>query len=350
MTYLQYPADQGFRMPAEWESHSATWLSWPHNQITWEPSILPDVEQTYLAMIRALAPGEEVHILVNDAATLDFVEKKITQAGISLERIRLHIIPTKDAWIRDYGPNFLVSGEKEIRKIAFNNWRFDSWGGKYDDLLTDNEAAGKIAQIFKIPTFEPGIVLEGGAIDVNGKGTCLTTEPCLLNPNRNGGMDREAMEGYLINYLGVQKVIWLKGGMEGDDTDGHIDNLARFVNPTTILCAYEEDPSDPNHEGLKDNYDRLESATDQDGNPLNIIRLPMPGKVEASSGRLPASYANFYIGNRVILLPVYNTANDSKAEAILKEAFPEREIVPIPCRELVQGFGSIHCVTQQQPL
>ena len=193
-------------------------------------------------------------------------------------------------------------------------------------------------------------MLEGGAIDVNGKGTCLTTEPCLLNPNRNGGMDREAMEGYLINYLGVQKVIWLKGGMEGDDTDGHIDNLARFVNPTTILCAYEEDPSDPNHEGLKDNYDRLESATDQDGNPLNIIRLPMPGKVEASSGRLPASYANFYIGNRVILLPVYNTANDSKAEAILKEAFPEREIVPIPCRELVQGFGSIHCVTQQQPL
>jgi agmatine deiminase len=349
MIDLQYPAAQGFRMPAEWETHSATWLAWPHNQETWDVSVLPGVEQTYLAMIRALVTGEEVHILVNDLASRKSVENKIHIAGIPLDRVRLHIIPTKDAWIRDYGPNFLVNVNEE--KIAFNNWQFDSWGGKYDDLLHDNETAGKIAQILKLPTFEPGIVLEGGAIDVNGKGTCLTTEPCLLNPNRNGGMDRETMEGYLKNYIGVQKIIWLKGGMEGDDTDGHIDNMARFVNPTTILCAYEEeDLADPNYEGLKDNYERLVSSTDPSGKPMNIIRLPMPGKVEASSGRLPASYANFYIGNRAVLLPVYNTANDKKAQSILKETFPDREIVPIPCRELVQGFGSIHCVTQQQPL
>lgn len=350
MTDLQYPSAQGYRMPAEWETHSATWLAWPHNLETWDASALPGVEQTYLTMIRALVTGEDVHILVSDAATLESVENKIRNAGISLDQVHLHTIPTQDAWIRDYGPNFLVNDKGIERKVAFNNWQFDSWGGKYDDLLHDNETAGKIAEILNLPTCEPGIVLEGGAIDVNGKGTCLTTESCLLNPNRNGGMDREAMEDYLKKFLGVQKVIWLKGGMEGDDTDGHIDNLARFVNATTILCAYEEDPADSNYEGLKDNYEKLLSCTDQDGDPLNIIRLPMPGLVEVDSGRLPASYANFYIGNRVVLLPVYNTTNDSKAEALLKEAFPDREVVPIPCLELVQGFGSIHCITQQQPL
>ncbi|GJL78122.1 MAG: agmatine deiminase [Nitrospinaceae bacterium] len=349
MTDRPYPAAQGYRMPAEWEPHAATWLAWPHNRETWDRSVLPEVEKTYLAMIRVLVPGEEVHILVNDQASQKSVENKIRNAGITLDRVRLHIIPTKDAWIRDYGPNFLVSGEKEKRKTAFNNWEFDSWGGKYDDLLHDNETAGKIAQLLNLPTFEPGIVLEGGAIDVNGRGTCLTTEPCLLNPNRNGGMDKDTMEGFLKNYLGVKTVLWLKGGMEGDDTDGHIDNLARFVNPTTILCAYEEDSSDSNYKGLKDNYDTLKSATDQDGNAMNIIRLPMPGKVTGPTGRLPASYANFYIGNRSVLLPAYNKANDIKARSILQEAFPEREVVPIPCRELVQGFGSIHCVTQQQP-
>jgi agmatine deiminase len=347
MTDRQISSALGFRMPAEWEKHSATWLAWPHNLETWNASVLPAVEQTYLAIIAALAPDEIVSVLVNDPATQKYVEEKIHARGIPLERVQCHTVPTDDAWIRDYGPNFLVGGDK--KEVACNNWRFDSWGGKYD-WQRDDRVAGKLAKILDLKTFEPGIVLEGGAIEVNGQGLCLTTEPCLLNSNRNGGMDRDTMEGYLKQFLGVQKVIWLKGGMEGDDTDGHIDNLARFVNPTTILCAYEENTADPNYEGLKDNYERLVSSTDPGANAMNIVRLPMPGNVEVSSGRLPASYANFYIGNRVVLLPVYNTANDNKAQSILQEAFPEREVVAIPCRELVQGLGSIHCITQQQPM
>lgn len=374
-------------MPAEWEPHSATWLAWPHNLETWPAAgVLPAVERTYLSIIRVLAPDETVCILVNDRESLESVREKIADAKIPLDRMQFHIIPTDDAWIRDYGPNFLVNGdrpagqEKEDRKknsfrsagvkireespdqkqerprgesalragIACNNWGFDSWGGKYDWKL-DNEAAGKIARTLNSRTFDPGIALEGGAIDVNGQGICLTTEPCLLNPNRNSGLSREVMESYLKNFLGVQKIIWLKGGIEGDDTDGHIDNLARFVNPATILCAHEEDARDPNFRGLDENYEILRSAADLNGNPMNIVRLPMPGKVETTAGRLPASYANFYIGNRSVLSPVYGVPNDQKALAVLREAFPDREVAPVPCRELARGLGAIHCITQQQP-
>ena len=345
MTDPQTPAELGFRMPAEWEPHSATWLTWPRNQETWSAEVLPAVENTYLSIIRALVPEETVCILVNDRESKESVSKKIKDAEIPLDRVQLHIIPTDDAWIRDYGPNFLVEKKWEV---ACNKWGFDSWGGKYD-WQQDNEAAGIIARTLKLQTFDPGIVLEGGAIEVNGQGTCLTTEPCLLNPNRNGGLSREVMERYLKNFLGARKVIWLKGGIEGDDTDGHIDNLARFVNPTTILCSYEEDSRDPNFNGLDENYRTLLSATDRNGNSMTVVRLPMPGVIETAGTRLPASYANFYIGNRSVLLPVYEVPNDQKAQYILQDAFPDREVVPIPCRDLVQGLGAIHCITQQQP-
>lgn len=348
MTDSLSPADQGFRMPAEWEPHSGTWLTWPHNLETWHESVLPKVEQTYLSIIQALVPGETVHILVNDKTSLETIKNKISNAGIPGDSLRFYIIPTNDAWIRDYGPNFLVSGDTENRQLAFNNWQFDSWGGKYEWDL-DDKAGEKIARLLKLPIFEPKIVLEGGAIDVNGLGTCLTTEPCLLNVNRNGGLDRETMEKLLKNYLGVKNIIWLQGEIEGDDTDGHIDNLARFVNPTTVVCVCEEDSTASNFKDLNENYETLQSATDQDGNLLNVIRLPMPGVVQAGSLSLPASYANFYIGNRVVLLPVFNVPNDQKAVSILQNIFPDREVVPLPCRELLMGFGGPHCITQQQP-
>ncbi len=346
MTDSQYPADRGFRMPAEWEPHSGTWLTWPHNLETWNESVLPKVEQTYLSIIQALAPGETVHILVNDTTSMKSVKNKIANAGIPASSLRFYAIPTNDAWIRDYGPNFLTSGDSKTRQIALNNWRFDSWGGKYDWEL-DNQAGDEIARLLKLPTFEPRIVLEGGAIDVNGQGTCLTTESCLLNVNRNGGMRREAVENILKNYLGANNIIWLKGDIEGDDTDGHIDNLARFVNSTTVVCA--EDTTASNSNELNANYRILQSAVDQDGKSLNVIHLPMPEPVKSGSTRLPASYANFYIGNRAVLLPIFNVPNDRKAESILQNIFPDRKIVPLPCRELLMGFGGLHCITQQQP-
>ena len=348
MTDSPYPADMGFRMPAEWEPHSGTWLAWPHNLETWDKSVLPSVEQTYLAMIQALAPGETVHILVNSENSLESVKNKISHLGIPGDPLRFYIIPTDDAWIRDYGPNFLVSGDPEHRRIALNNWRFDSWGGKYDWEL-DDRAGSEIARLLKLPAFEPNIVLEGGAIDVNGLGTCLTTEPCLLNVNRNGGLARETVENILENYLGVKNIIWLKGEIEGDDTDGHIDNLARFVNPTTVVCACEEDPAAESYKALNDNYEILQSETDQDGNLLNVVRLPMPEAVKTGPARLPASYANFYIGNRTVLLPAFNVPNDRKAESILQNLFPDREVIPLPCRELLVGLGGLHCITRQQP-
>jgi agmatine deiminase len=346
MTDSQYPASQGYRMPAEWEPHSGTWLTWPHNLETWGAAVLPDVEQTYLSIIQALFPAETVHILVNDLACLESVKNKIADSGVSIDSLRFYVIPTNDAWIRDYGPNFLVSGDDTSRQVAINNWQFDSWGGKYDWEL-DNQAGGEIARLLKLPTFGPGIVLEGGAIDVNGLGTCLTTETCLLNTNRNGGLSRNAMEKILKNYLGVKNTIWLKGEIEGDDTDGHIDNLARFVSPTTVVCAFDENAERINT--LNGNYQTLLAARDQDGNSLNVIRLPMPEAVKTDSIRLPASYANFYIGNRTVLLPVFDVPNDRKAESILQNLFPDRNIIPLPCRELLLGLGGLHCITQQQP-
>jgi agmatine deiminase len=343
-------------MPAEWEPHSGTWLAWPHNLGTWKESVLPKAEKTYLSIVRALVPGETVHILVNDQTSLESVKIRIANAGIPCESVRFYIIPTNDAWIRDYGPNFLVSGDSSNRQIALNNWQFNSWGGKYDfesdnyDGELDNQAGNEIAHHLKLPVFEPGRILEGGAIDVNGFGTCLTTESCLLNDNRNEGLDRGTMENILKNYLGANNIIWLQGEIiEGDDTGGHIDNLARFVNPGTIVSACEEDSTAPNYQKLNDNFETLQSATDQDGNLFNVIRFPMPGVVEEDSKTLPASYANFYIGNKTVLLPVFNVPNDNRAQSILQNLFPDREVVPLPCRELLMGFGGLHCITQQQP-
>ena len=343
------PADQGFRMPAEWEPHAATWLTWPHNPETWPGQNMVDIEAVYLQMIRVLSAGETVNLLVNQEAIHKELMKNIIDIILSNENIKIHLIKTNDAWIRDYGPNFLVRETPDgKREVTANLWKFDSWGGKYDWDL-DAQAGSAIMDVLKMAPFQPGIVLEGGAIEVNGQGLCITTEQCLLNPNRNGGLNKSEMESYLKRYLGVRQIIWCQGHIEGDDTDGHIDNLVRFVNPDTVLCAREEDTTDPNHACLAENLKILESFRDENGRPLNIVHFPMPGRITGDEGRLPASYANFYIGNRAVLLPTYNHPNDAEAESILKRYFPDREIVAIPCETFVWGLGAIHCVTQQQP-
>ena len=341
------PAARGFRMPAEWEPHDATWLAWPHNEDTW-PGLLSQVQDIFLDMIEALHQAEMVHLLVNDAAAADTVSRLIRDRGICDRSVTLHEMRTADAWVRDSGPIFLCSRERQA-PLAASAWRFNAWGRKYDDLLADDGLSRRIALRIGVPCFEPGIVLEGGAIDVNGDGACLTTEQCLLNPNRNPSLQRADVERYLGDVLGLCHFIWLGRGIAGDDTDGHVDDVARFVGPGTVVCAEETDSLDPNYEALQDNCRRLQDANDGRGRPLEVVPLPMPGHVGPPLERLPASYVNFYIGNGVVLVPTFGHPNDARALSILEELFPDRRVAGIRCEPLVHGFGAIHCVTQQQP-
>ena len=347
-TALKTPADLGFYMPAEWHPHTATWLTWPKDPMTW-PDRVPIVENIYIEMIAALTPHEVVNLLVDDQKTEDAVRARCQFP--SSNNLRIHQIRTVDSWIRDYGPGFLIDSKGNL---AFNDWRFNAWGSKYEDLKQDDGIPSQLEGIIKAPRFEPGIVMEGGSIEINGNGCVLTTEQCLLNPNRNPDLSRNEIEQYLKNYLGVEKVLWLGEGIVGDDTDGHIDDIARFVSTDTIVCAIEEDPTDANYKLLQDNLDRLQLMTDVHGNRFNIVTLPMPGIVSGESSdrnleRLPASYANFYIGNGVVLAPLFGHANDQRAVDILQSLFPDRRVVPINCEPLVWGMGTIHCVSQQQP-
>lgn len=341
------PAALGYRMPAEWEPHAATWLAWPHNGETW-PGRLPQVQNIFLAMVEALHQEETVHLLVNDAAAAAQVGRLIRERGFDDRAIRLHEIPTADAWLRDSGPIFLTGADPQV-PVAASAWRFNAWGGKYADLQADAGLSQRIASRLGVPCFEPGMVLEGGAIDVNGDGACLTTEQCLLHPNRNPDLRRADIERHLRDTLGVSHIVWLGRGIAGDDTDGHVDDVARFVGPDTVVCALESDPQDANFACLHDNFRRLQAATDARGRPLEVVSLPMPGRVGSLRERLPASYANFYIANGAVLVPTYGHANDDRALRILQDLFPGRRVVGIPCEPLVWGFGAIHCVTQQQP-
>ncbi len=333
------------RMPAEWEPHEATWLSWPKDPLTFPQEVLPKVEEIYVEMMLALSGGEKVHLLVDDEDTEYKVLAKVEEKG-SAQGIIIHRIKTVDVWMRDYGPIFV----KESGKLRMTKWVFNAWGGKYEELMKDNSVSDSISPIVGLEPVKPGMILEGGSIDVNGKGTLLTTEQCLLNKNRNRSLSRAQIEKRLHDHLGARNVVWLKEGIAGDDTDGHIDDIARFVDERTILCAYEEDKSDANHAILKRNLEDLKNAKDQDGRPFEVETLPMPGVVRSPSGRLPASYANFYIGNSAVLLPVFKHKNDELAISILEKHFPKRKVVPIFCEPLVWGLGAIHCVTQQQPL
>jgi len=342
------PKALGFRMPAEWETHEATWLSWPKDPVTW-PDRVPQAEEIFLQMIEALAPHEHVNLLVNDGRTEDNVTKRLRARGVDLKSVKIHKIQTVDSWIRDYGPIFIVRNHGKKKDIAYTHWIFNAWGGKYEDLARDRVIPEKLEPILGLKRFFIEIVLEGGSIDVNGAGTLLATEQCLLTPTRNPHMSKKDIEKALSDYLGVRHVIWLGDGIVGDDTDGHVDDIARFVGPRTVLCALEDDVRDPNFKLLKENFNRLKQASDQDGKKLEVIPFPMPGPVMGSEGRLPASYANFYIANEVVLVPIFGHRNDKMALSILRELFPKRKIIGINCEPLVWGLGAIHCVTQQQP-
>ena len=343
------PAALGFHMPAEWHPHDSTWLSWPKDPDTW-PDRVTQVEEIYLQIIEALTPHEIVNMLVNDIETEQMVRGRCDPAIAA--NIRFHHVETVDAWVRDYGPNFLVGAGGEL---AYNDWIFNAWGNKYEELKKDDSIPSRLKPVLKLRRFSPGIVMEGGSIEVNGAGCVLTTEQCLLNRNRNPELSQNEIEQYLKDYLGVTKVLWLAEGIVGDDTDGHIDDLARFVASDVIVSAIEEDPEDANYEILQDNLTRLRSMTDASGHAFEIVTLPMPGVVGGSSTaardleRLPASYANFYIANSVVLAPVFGHANDARAVETLQKLFPTRRVIPINCEPLVWGMGTIHCVTQQQP-
>ena len=328
-------------MPAEWELQDGIWLSWPHDEDTFPD--LAAVEEAYTAIIRRVAPHEQVNLLVRDPETEAHV-RDLLQGNPGA--LKIHRIDYADVWFRDYGPTFLVNRERS--GLAMVDWTFNAWGNKYPELLYDDIIPSMMNRDLGIPRFSPGIVMEGGSIDVNGRGTVLTTEQCLLNQNRNPWLDQPAIERCLKEFLGCSHVVWLREGIAGDDTDGHIDDIARFVHDTIIVCALEEDPDDENYAPLLENYRILQQATDQDGSPLTIIPLPMPGYVGENS-RLPASYANFLITNRAVLLPTFNHPHDRVAQRILMQAFPGREVHGIDCRAMVHGLGTIHCISQQQP-
>ncbi len=337
------PRADGYHMPPEWSRHDSVWLAWPHDTDTFQD--IEAVERSYVSMIRALQKSEIVELLVRDEEMRERVER-ILERDLEMTRVRIHTIDYADVWLRDCGPTFLVNEqEKQLAMVA---WNFNAWGGKYCELMGDVKIPCHIARDLGIRCYRPGIVLEGGSIDVNGSGTLITTEQCLLNPNRNPHLERWDIEAYLKDYLGVEKIIWLKRGIAGDDTDGHVDDIARFVSPRKVLTALEDDEDDENYQPLMENYEILRRETDQDGNPLKVIPLPTPGYV-GDEQRLPASYANFYIGNNLVLVPVFGRKNDEKALKIIGALFPERKIVGIDALAMVHGLGTIHCVTQQQP-
>jgi len=344
------PKSLGYSMPAEWERHDATWLAWPHDSVTF-PRRVKKVEETYIQMISALHKNEFVNLFVTDLQAKERITKLLKQKGVGLQRINFYLWDYADVWFRDYGPIFVLNKEK--KQIAFVHWIFNAWGRKYTDLIKDTQIPTIISNQLQLNNFKAGIVLEGGSVDVNGKGTLLTTEQCLLNSNRNPNLSKDEIVRFLINYFGVNHIIWLKSGVVGDDTDGHIDNLARFVNPRTVLCAYEEDVSDENHSRLRENYEILLQSTDQDGKKLKVIKVPMPPAirthVRGKKTKLPASYLNFYVANKMVLVPTFGHKNDRKALRIIQDVFSGRKVIGIDCRDLIYGMGAIHCIMQQQP-
>jgi agmatine deiminase len=335
-------------MPPEWAPHRGTWLSWPHKDASW-PGKFGPVPAIFARMVRHLAGHEEVHINVAGPDMEQEVRRLLADEGADTGNVFFHHNPTNDAWCRDHGPIFVQRDGGHGREEAVVDWKFNAWGDKYPPYDLDDVIPTRIAREYGLPVFHPGIVMEGGSIEVNGRGTLLTTEACLLNPNRNPTLDRHAIEGYLRAYLGVRHILWLGDGIAGDDTDGHVDDLTRFVDERTVVTVVEDDPADENYEPLRENLERLRGMRDQDGRPLRVVTLPMPRALFHEAQRLPASYANFYIANGVVLLPTYDAARDEEARRTLQELFPTREVIGIDCTDLVWGLGAFHCVSQQWP-
>jgi agmatine deiminase len=343
------PKDSGYRMPAEWEPHLGTWFTWPRPEGISFPDKYDSVPPVYAALIRELVKVEEVNINVWNAEMEEWVRELLRKEKTPLERVRFYHFPAYEPWCRDHGPIFLVREQNGKHERAIVDWGYNAWGGKYPPFDLDDAIPKHVAKLRGLPLFSPNIVMEGGSIEVNGCGTLLTTESCLLNPNRNPHLSKAEIEKYLCDYLGVTNVLWLGDGIVGDDTDGHIDDMSRFVNPTTIVTIVEEDKSDANYEILQENLKRLKTMRNEKNRPLRIVEIPMCGVIEHEGQRLPASYANFYIANQIVLVPTYRHQNDAKALEILQKEFPDRRVIGIDSTELIWGLGSFHCISQQEP-
>ena len=345
------PAQLGFWMPAEWEPHEATWLAWPHEKTDWPGKFAP-IPWVCAEIVHHLARVESVHLIVQNRAEEATAKQMLRQVGADLAAVKFFRAPTDRGWMRDSGPIFLRNGDG---KTAATHWHFNAWA-KYRNWEKDAAVVARLSRNWRIPVWQPArdgrcIVLEGGSIDVNGRGTLLTTEECLLSSTqaRNPGLSRADLEQAFREYLGVTKVLWLGRGIAGDDTHGHVDDLARFVNLTTVVTVIEEDRSDVNYKPLQENLARLREMRTESDQPLRVVTLPMPTPVFFDGQRLPASYANFYIANRLVLVPTFNDPHDSVALSTLAGLFPDRAVVGIACRDLVLGLGTLHCMTQQQP-
>jgi agmatine deiminase len=348
------PAALGFAMPAEWESHEATWIAWPHNRSDW-PGKMATIPLVYAEIIRKIVPGELVRLLVNSELLESQARSILTRAGVDLSRIEFFRFPTNRSWVRDTGPIF-VKRKRHNPEIAVARFRFNAWA-KYkdcgkDDLVAERAAEALGYRIFRARVNGQDVVLEGGSIDVNGHGTLLTTEECLLDTEvqaRNPHLSRKELEAVMSEYLGVKNILWLGRGIVGDDTHGHIDDVCRFVGPRTVVLCRESDPHDENHPILEENYERLQGMRAEDDSKIEVINIPMPSPLYCDGQRVPASYANFYISNSAVLVPTFNDPNDRVALGVLSELFPGRRVVGIHAVDLVWGLGTIHCLTQQQP-
>ncbi|MHB1675661.1 MAG: agmatine deiminase family protein [Acidobacteriaceae bacterium] len=355
------PRALGLHMPAEWEPHAATWIAWPHNPEDWPGKFQP-IPWVYGEIVRHLARAEHVHILVNEPAAEKRARNLLARCGADLNNIAFHLHPTDRVWLRDPGPIFLTPTDTSATapSLALTNWKFNAWA-KYDNWRNDDRIPAHVAKLLKVPMWTPEItlangqrhrvVLEGGSIDVNGAGALLTTEECLLSDvqARNPGVPREQLEHCFHDHLGIDHVIWLNRGIAGDDTHGHVDDIARFVDRNTIVAAVEPNRDDENHAPLQENLDRLRAARTRQRKPYRIVELPLPSPVIFEGQRLPASYANFYIANGLVLVPTFNDANDRIALTILAGLFPQRKVIGIHSGDFIWGLGAMHCMTQQQP-
>ena len=341
------PAELGYYFPAEFAPQESMWLSWPHKEESW-PGKIETIYAPYCLFIKEVSKSQKVNINVANAAMKNFALAELEKAGVNLAQIRFHFFPTNDAWCRDHGPAFLINPQAEQKK-ALVKWEYNAWGEKYPPHDLDNQIPIKIAAELGIPCFRPGIVMEGGSVEFNGKGTLLTSEACLLNENRNPHLNQAQIEKFLCDYYGVNHILWVGDGIVGDDTDGHIDDITRFVNEDTVVTVVEENKSDENHHLLQENLDRLKQMRLADGKQLNIVELPMPSPVIYEDQRLPASYANFYIANESVIVPTFRDKNDQKALDILANCFPNRRVVGIDSTDIIWGLGSFHCLSQQEP-
>lgn len=354
MPTVTTPAARGFRMPAEWERHDATWLAWPHNASDW-PGKLGPIVWVYAEIVRALAPGELVRIVVRSADEERKVRRTLDRTGVDAARVEFFRAPTNRSWTRDFGPLF-VRRDRPRPELAIVRFRFNAWA-KYPDWKADDQIPERVATRLGFPLMPArvggqAVVLEGGSIDVNGRGTLVTTEECLLHPAvqvRNPGLSRADLEGMFRDYLGVSNVLWLGAGIAGDDTHGHVDDVCRFVGPRTVVLCRESDPRDANYRPLAENRERLQGMRLEDGSAIEVVDLPMPAPLHFDGQRLPASYANFYIANAAVLVPTFNDPNDRRALGTLAELVTDRPVVGIHAVDLVWGLGTLHCLTQQQP-